>query len=199
MTWDALDRIAVLVEGKALGTECHALIEFDVLADDTSLADDDTRTVVDGERGTDGGSRMDVHAGLGVGHLCHHARNQRHTHRKQLVSDTEDRQRLDDRVASQYLRHARRSGITIVGGHHVGGEDAAHSRQAADEFCRHLLGLLLESFQVFEDAAVSGRLLLSVLVAVGETHSGQYLLGEQLLQPLHVDTNLIFDSLDVDL
>ena len=189
----------MLVEGKALGTECHALIEFDVLADDTSLADDDTRTVVDSERGTNGSSRMYVHAGLGVCNLCHHARNQGHAHRKQFVSDTEDRQRLDDRVASQYLRHARRSGITVVGGYHVGGEDAAHSGQTADEFRRHLLGLLLECFQVFEDAAVSGRFLLSVLVAVGETHSSQNLLGEQLLQPFHVDTNLIFDSLDVDL
>ena len=199
VAWDALDRIAVLVERKTLGTECHTLIELDVISNDTGLPDDYTRTVVDGERGADGCSGMDVHTGLGVSDLCHHARNQGHAHRKQFVRHTKDGQRLNDRIAGQDLCDARRCRITVVGGHHVGGEDAAHSRQTADEFRRHLLGLLLECFQVFEDAAVCSRLLFGVLVAVGKAQSGQNLLGEQLLQPLHVHANLIFDGLNVDL
>ena len=101
------------------------------------------------------------------------------------------------------LSDARCCRITVVGGYHVGSEDASHGGQTADEFRCHLLGLLLQRFQVFEDAVtcrrVRHRILLGILVAVGEAHSGQYLLGEQLLQPLHVDADLIFDGLDVDL
>ena len=197
MAWNALDGIAVLVEGKTLGTERHALIELDIFADDASLADDDTRAVVDGERGTNGSSGMYVHAGLGVCNLCHHAGNQGYAHRKQFVSDTENGQRLDHRVAGQYLSYACRCRITVVGCYHVGGKDAAHGRQAADEFRCHFLRLLFECFQVSEDTSVSRRFFLGIIVVVGEAHSGQNLFGKQFLQPLHVHANLIFDGFDV--
>lgn len=65
----ALDGVALLVEREALGAESNALIQFYVLADDGRSADDDTRAVVDGEVFADGGCRVYVDAGLGVGHL----------------------------------------------------------------------------------------------------------------------------------
>ena len=55
MTRYALDGMPLVVEWEAAGTECDALVEFYIVADDTCGADDDTCAVVDGEVMADGG------------------------------------------------------------------------------------------------------------------------------------------------
>ena len=61
---NALDRVAVLVEWEALGTEGDTLVELHVVADDAGGSDDHTRAMVDGEVFADGGLRVDVDTGL---------------------------------------------------------------------------------------------------------------------------------------
>jgi hypothetical protein len=62
MAGDTLDGVTRLVEREAAGTQRHALVDLHVAPDDTSLADDDTRAVVDGEIFADGGTGVNVDA-----------------------------------------------------------------------------------------------------------------------------------------
>ena len=85
VTRNALDGVALLVERETLGSERHALIELHVVSDDAGLADDHARSMVDGEMAAYCGAWVDVDSRFRMCHLCHHARNERHPHEKQLV------------------------------------------------------------------------------------------------------------------
>ena len=69
MAGDALDGLALGIEGEALGPERDSLVELDVGADDARGADDHSRAVVDGEVAADGGGGVYVDACLAMGHL----------------------------------------------------------------------------------------------------------------------------------
>ena len=79
--------------GKALGTERHALIEPDTVADDGGFADDHSGSVVDEEALADAGAGVDVDPGLGVGEFGDDTRNERHLKFVEFVGDAVARQR----------------------------------------------------------------------------------------------------------
>ena len=64
VTRDSLDRVAVLIEWKTLGSEGYTLLEFHVVADDAGGSDYHTRSMVDGEVVTDGSLWIDIDTGL---------------------------------------------------------------------------------------------------------------------------------------
>ncbi len=74
-----IKHVALLVVFEILRSEGDTLIESDMVANDTGLADDDTSAMVNGEIFADGGSRMDVDAGLGVSQLGDDAGDDRDT------------------------------------------------------------------------------------------------------------------------
>ena len=61
---DSLDRVAVLIEWKTLGSEGYTLLEFHVVADDAGGSDYHTRSMVDGEVVTDGSLWIDIDTSL---------------------------------------------------------------------------------------------------------------------------------------
>ena len=63
---DALDGVALLIQGEGEGSEGDSLIELDTVADNTGGTDDYARAVVDGEMGAYLGGWVDVDACLGV-------------------------------------------------------------------------------------------------------------------------------------
>ena len=65
----AIDHIAFIVIFETLGTECNTLIQTHMVADDTSLTDNDTRTMVDTEIFSDRSSGMTIYTSLGVSQL----------------------------------------------------------------------------------------------------------------------------------
>ena len=67
--------------------ERHALVELHVVANDRGLADDYAGAMVDVEAAPDGGARVDVDAGQGVGVLGDDARDERHALQVQRVGD----------------------------------------------------------------------------------------------------------------
>src|SRR5208282_2987621 len=69
MTLGAAHEVAVGIRGKAQGTERHALVELDPLADLGRLPDDHARAVIDEEVLADRGPRMDVDARAAMGPL----------------------------------------------------------------------------------------------------------------------------------
>ena len=64
-----VENITVLIIFETLSTEGNALIEGDVIANDTRLANDDASAVVDGEIFANLGTRMDVDTRFGMGLL----------------------------------------------------------------------------------------------------------------------------------
>ena len=60
VTGDALDERTVGLLREVLGTKGYALVKCNVMAQYRCCTDDDTCAMVDGKRGADGGSRMDV-------------------------------------------------------------------------------------------------------------------------------------------
>jgi len=111
--------------------------------------------MVDGERGSDGCSRMDVHAGFGMCYLSHHTWNEGNAHHEELVSHTKDGQRLNHRIASQYLGNTGGSGIAVVCGYDICTENPADGWQAADQLCSHFPLFFLERLQILDTASGS--------------------------------------------
>lgn len=72
MAVDTLDGVALVIEGETAGAQRHSLIELHVAAYAAGLADYHTRAMVYGEVVANRGARVNVDAGLRVGHLCHH-------------------------------------------------------------------------------------------------------------------------------
>ncbi len=75
-----VQHIAVLVVSEALRTQCHTLIERDVIADDCCLADDYACTVVNSEILAYLSTRMDVDTCLRVCLLSDDTWQYRHLH-----------------------------------------------------------------------------------------------------------------------
>ena len=78
VTFNAFDRVALVVEFERLGPEGHVLIDLHMVSDTGGFADDDSRAMIDEEVCADLGTRMDVRSGAFVGILGHHPRQERH-------------------------------------------------------------------------------------------------------------------------
>jgi len=76
--------------GDAERTECHPLVELDLVTDDGGFPDDQTGAVIDAKCAPDLRSRMDVYAGPGVGDLRQQARKDTYFEPANLVGDPMD-------------------------------------------------------------------------------------------------------------
>ena len=172
--------VAILVVLKALGAECHALIEGDVVADDAGLADDDARAVVDGEVLADGGSGMDVDASLRVCQFGDDAWDDGHLQLMQLMGDAVVRHGVHDGIAEDDFAVVRGGGVVVEHGLGVGIEQPFDFGQFVDELQCHPLGLLIDLF--------FRRRYLAVLA---ELQSVSYLFAQQSVEFLHVYADVV--------
>ena len=79
------------------------LVEPHAVADDGGLADHHAGAMVDEEAAADGGARMDVDAGVGMGDLGHHARQHGHAQPVQHVGQAMVDHRGHAGIAQQHL------------------------------------------------------------------------------------------------
>lgn len=188
MAGNALDGVAVVVERETLGSQGDSLVELHVVADDAGGPDDYARAVVDGEMVADGSRRMDVDASLGMGHLGNDSWNQGHAELYQFVGYAVVGEGLDDGIARDDLAEVLSGGVAVVGCLHVGSQDATDLGEP-----RNKLG------GYDGRCAVAFReVVADVTLATAEAESGHDLVGEQLAEPLHVDTYMILDGLGID-
>ena len=139
---NALDGVALLVEREALGSEGDSLIELHMVAEDAGGTDDNAGAVVDGEVTADGGGRVYVDARLAMGQLGDDAGDEGHTQEVELVCYAVARDGAYGGVAADDLSIAGGSGVALVGGCHIGGEEASQVGQSADKLIGDALGFV---------------------------------------------------------
>ena len=122
---DAFDGLALLVERKTLGTEGDALIELHMATQDTGGANDDTGAVVDGEVAADGGCRVYVDTRFTMSHLGDDAGNEGYAQEMELMCYAETCDGAYGGIAADDLAVAGGCRVALVGGRHIGGEEAA--------------------------------------------------------------------------
>ena len=127
---------------------------------------------------------VDVDAGLRVGELGHHPRDERHAEAVQFVGDAVDGDRLQAGVAEDDLVVALRGRVAAEGRVHVLFERLAHVRQPAQQFDRLLLGQRLE-------VDVRGFLAQFVAQRAGD------LLGQLVVQAVDQAADVVLDVADV--
>ena len=76
MARDAFDWLSIRIQRETLGSQSDALIEFDVVSDDTRCADYHTCAVVDREVTANLGGRMNINTCFAVRHFRNDTRNQ---------------------------------------------------------------------------------------------------------------------------
>ena len=128
-----IEDVALLVILETLGTEGDTLIERDVGTNDTGLANDDTRTMVDGEVFAYLSSWMNVDTRLGVSQLCDDTRDDGHLQLMQLMGDAIVGHRVDHGVAEDNLAIVRCSRIVVEHGLHISIEHSLDLRQCIDK------------------------------------------------------------------
>ena len=133
VTCYTFNRITLIIQWKALGPKCDALIQFYVIANDTSLSDNDARAVVDGKIFANRRTWMDVYACLRVRHLCQHARNERHFHLEKLMSNAVIGERFNHGVARNNLCSALGCGVTIESCRHIGAKNSTQFGEFFDK------------------------------------------------------------------
>ena len=145
VTWN-VEHVAVLVVLERLGTQGDALIEGDVVADDASLSDDNTRAVVDGKILANLGTGMDVNTSLRVGLLGDDAWNDRYVQLVQPMGNAIVYHRLDDGVAEDDLAVVGSCGVVVEHGLHVGIEQSLDFGQGVNELKLQALSFPVDGF-----------------------------------------------------
>jgi len=151
-----------------------------MVADDASLTDDDAGAVVDSKILTDGGARMYVNAGLGVGLFGDNARDDGHAELMELMCDAVVDHGVDDGIAEDYLTVVWGSRIVVEHGLYVGVEQSLDLRKGVDELGSHTLGFHVD-FLLGEHAVA----VFTKLQSVG------YLAGKHLQQLFHVNSDVV--------
>ena len=144
-----------LSAGETAGDEGDALIEFDVVADDAGLADDDAGAVIDEEMGADVGAGMDVDAGAAMGPFSHHARDEGDIEGIKDVGDALDGDGFDEGIAEDDFFAAAGGGVALKGGLDVGGEKFAGAGDAAEKIVSEFSGLLVGAIGCVEAKALA--------------------------------------------
>ena len=184
VTLYALYGVSILVEGEALGSECHALVHLHVVSYHGCFANDDACSVVDGEVFADLRARVYVNAGFGVGHLGDDSRYDRHAHLQQGVCHAVVEYGLQAGITEDDLAMALGCGVTVVGGHDILLQGPPQFGQLPDEGAGELsCGLC----QVLRGA--SGGI---------EADAGLDLAGKQGGEAFHIDACVVGDGVGVD-
>lgn len=143
--------------------------------------------MVYGEVAADGCARMDVDSRFAMGHLGDDARDKGHTEFQQLMRDAVVADGAYGGIAADYFSETMCRRVTVVGGHHIRGQCAAHFRQMADE-----LGGNERGFFALEFGAASA------FTVSREAKAGEYLPGQQVEQAFDVYADVVLDGAAVD-
>lgn len=175
-----VENITVLIIFETLSTEGNALIEGDVIANDTRLANDDASAVVDGEIFANLCTRMDVDTRLRMCLLGDDTWDDGHFQFMQFVGYAIVRHGVDDGIAEDDLTVVGCGRVVVEHGLNVGIEQAFDFRQCVDE-------LQCQPFSFFVNLllGLDGLAVLTKLQSVG------YLLAEQTGEFLHVYTDVV--------
>ena len=136
VAFHAFDRVAVVIHLEGFGTEGHALVNFDVIADGAGFADNYAGGVIDEKMSADEGAWVNVGAGALVGVLREHAGQERDPEFVEYVRETLNRDRQHARIGEDDFLDAARGGIPLVSGGDVGLDDAAQLRETPERFGR---------------------------------------------------------------
>ena len=128
-----VDRTAVAVERKIFSSECDALIEIDVIADDTGLTDDYTCAVVDAEVFANLCTGVNVNARVGMSYLGDDARYDGHAEFKQGMSHAIVDHSLNDRVTEDDFSKIFDRGIVVEHCLDIGKQHALDFGKGLDE------------------------------------------------------------------
>ena len=175
-----VENIAVLIVLETFCTKGNALIECDVIANDTRLSNDDASAMVDGEIFANLCTRMDVDARLGMGLLSDDTWNNGHFQFMQLVGNAVVCHRVDDGIAEDDLTIVGCGRVVVEHRLNVGIEQAFDFRQCVNEF-------QCQPFSFF----VNLLLGLDGLAIFAKLESVCYLLAEQTGEFLHVYTDVV--------
>lgn len=143
MAVNTLDGVSIRIEGEALGTEGDTLVEFHMVADDAGGSDDHTRTMVYGEVAADGGCWVYVDARLAMSHLGDDTWDEGNPQQVQLVCYAVAHDGAYGGITTDDFAIARGSRVSLVGGYHIGSQQATQVRQAADELTGDVLGFVM--------------------------------------------------------
>ena len=175
-----IQHIAILIVLKALGAQRYTLIQTHVVADDGSLANYHTRTMIDREIFADLCSWVDIDSSLRVSQLRDDSWDHRHLQLVKLVGHAIVGHRIHHRITEDDLAIVGYCRIIIEHSLYIGIQQSLNLRQFVDECHRLCLGLVIHLFL--------GAQLLAVLTKL---QSVGYLLGEQRYQLLHMHTDVV--------
>ena len=122
MALDVAEDLTVLVARESEGSERHALVNLNTVADVGGFADDHARSVVDEESPADVRAGVDVDAGLAVGVLGHHPRDQGSAQDEEFMRDPKDRHGRDAWIAEEDFLEILGGGIAVERGLNIVGE-----------------------------------------------------------------------------
>ena len=106
----------------------------------------------------------------------------------QFMRQTVDGECFDDRIARNNLGIAVSSGVTIIGCLHVSRENCSYLGQPLHQF----------RGKVGSETTLTGNFLVGFLVTcLAEAQTRENLIGQQLVESLHVDPNVVGDCLRV--
>ena len=131
-----VDGAAGRIVVEILRAERNALVQCDVAADNGGLADDDSRTVVDGEMTADRGSGMDVDARDAMGVFREHPGDDARPEAQQHVRRPVIQHRRDGRIAEHDFADAGGCRVILRDRLHVRLNQPPDLRQFLDECLR---------------------------------------------------------------
>ena len=123
-----VEHVAVSVVLEALCSQCDTLIEGYVIANDTSFADDDTRSVVNSKILADLCPRVNVDARMRVSLFGDDARYDGYLQFVQLVSDAIVNHCADDGIAEDDFAVVGCCGVVVEHRLYIGIDDALYFR-----------------------------------------------------------------------
>jgi hypothetical protein len=140
MAVDAFNRIALCIEGEALGAESHSLVEADILSDYGGLSYYHSRAVVDEETLVDLSSGVNIDSGLRMGYFRDDPRNERYLFEIEKVGDPVIGESEKAGVGEYGFSDTVTRRVSLIGGFRVAGEEVADRREGLDKASHYLLG-----------------------------------------------------------
>ena len=113
-------RLSVVINLEILGTQRNTLVERNMIADNTSLANHHARAVVDREILSYLRTRMDVDARCRMSLLGDDARNNGNPHEQQLMSQTIAQHGLHHGIAEHHLANIVDGRVVLEHRLHIG-------------------------------------------------------------------------------
>ena len=172
MPLDLLDRIAVLIQLEALGSQGDTLIQFHMVPDDRGLPYHDAGAVINKEMLADGRAGMNINPGFFMGKFRHDPGDQGHIQLIQFVRQAVDGDRVEAGIADHDLFPSAGRRIALVQGFNVQQQEPLHFRQPAGKGFHRFLRLdLRRFFRLIHKPQRRGDLPIQLLQGAGQQHA----------------------------